>query len=43
MKCDKCGCQINQLNHYYIPDPKNHKGKRYCIRCAREEHVITLI
>ncbi|HOE20193.1 MAG TPA: hypothetical protein PLH80_07230 [Spirochaetota bacterium] len=43
MTCDKCGAEINRLNHYYIPGDKNTKGKRYCIRCAKEEKIVTLI
>ena len=43
MKCAKCGKEINLLNHYYIPMKNRKEGLRYCITCAREEHIITLV
>jgi len=43
MKCSKCGKEINTLNHYYIPVKNRKEGLRYCINCAREEHIITLV
>ncbi|MCP4130625.1 MAG: hypothetical protein GY754_06550 [bacterium] len=47
MKCSKCGETVNNLNHYYIPSKNignnNGKGLRYCIKCAKEENIITLV
>ncbi|MGV7927625.1 MAG: hypothetical protein AB2L13_01765 [Spirochaetota bacterium] len=43
MKCCKCGADIHQLNHYFVPCCNGTEGKRYCIRCAREERIITLV
>ncbi len=43
MKCSKCGEEINNLNHYYIPVKNGQKGMRLCIKCAKEEHVISLV
>lgn len=43
MKCSKCGKGINRLNHFYVPSKTCKEGFRYCITCAREEGVITLI
>lgn len=43
MKCNKCGAMVNELNHFFIPSKDNKDGKRYCIRCAREEHIVTLV
>ncbi len=43
MKCQKCGVEINKLNHYYVPLKNGKEGVRYCIKCAKEENVITLV
>ena len=43
MKCSRCGCEINSLNHFYIPVKNRKEGIRYCINCAREEKVVTLV
>lgn len=43
MKCARCGKDINVLNHFYIPVKNRKEGVRYCIKCAREENVITLV
>lgn len=45
MKCSKCGVELNELNHYYVPRRTKGEGEgvRLCIKCAREEHVITLV
>lgn len=43
MKCAKCGKEVNNLNHYYIPVRGAARGLRYCISCAREEKVVTLV
>ena len=42
MRCEKCGAIINELNHYYIPD-KMKDGKRLCIKCAKEDRVVSLV
>ncbi len=43
MKCARCGQELNNLNHYYIPRKDNREGMRLCIKCAREEKIVTLI
>ncbi len=43
MKCSRCGREINSLNHFYIPRGSRAAGLRYCIQCARDEHIVTLI
>jgi peptide methionine sulfoxide reductase MsrB len=43
MKCSKCGVDINNLNHFYIPEGNKKEGRRYCISCARSEKIITLV
>ncbi len=43
MRCHKCGDEVNRLNHFYVPSIDKQKGKRYCIKCAREENIITLV
>ncbi len=43
MKCAKCGAEINNLNHYFVPYKDSRGGIRLCIRCAKEEKIITLI
>lgn len=43
MICSKCGAEINKLNHHYIPSKEKKEGKRYCIKCTKEEKVITLV
>lgn len=43
MKCCKCGMEINNLNHHYVPSKNGREGKRYCLACAKEEHIITLV
>ncbi len=43
MKCSKCGAEINSLTHYYVPLKNRGEGMRYCFKCAREEHIITLV
>jgi len=43
MKCSRCGKEINSLNHYFIPRPGSKDGLRYCINCAKEERIVTLI
>jgi hypothetical protein len=43
MKCTRCGKDITALNHFYIPVKNRKEGVRYCIKCAREENIVTLI
>jgi len=43
MKCSKCGKEINTMNHFYVPAKSRKEGVRYCISCAREEQIITLV
>jgi hypothetical protein len=43
MKCSRCGKEVNSLNHYYVPQKNRSEGLRYCIACARAEHIVTLI
>ncbi|HOK01890.1 MAG TPA: hypothetical protein PKX79_00745 [Spirochaetota bacterium] len=43
MKCARCGKDINKLNHFYIPIKGRKEGIRYCIECAREEKIVTLV
>ncbi len=43
MKCSRCGAEINNLNHYVVPQGSRKEGLRFCFKCAREEHIITLI
>ncbi|HNR89332.1 MAG TPA: hypothetical protein PKM65_13400 [Spirochaetota bacterium] len=43
MKCSRCGTEIHKLNHYYIPSGESSQGLRYCIKCAKEEKIVTLI
>ena len=43
MKCSKCGAEINSMNHFYVPGRNKQEGMRYCIRCAREEKIVTLV
>ena len=43
MRCLKCGKELNSMNHHYIPVKNRKEGLRYCILCAKEEKVITLV
>ena len=43
MKCSRCGTEIDKLNHHYIPQKDKKEGIRYCIKCAKEELIVTLI
>ncbi len=43
MKCYKCGVDVHDLNHYYVPMKNEKEGRRYCIRCAQEERIVTLV
>jgi ribosomal protein S26 len=43
MKCSKCGKEVTPLNHFYVPLTGKGRGLRYCIACAREEKIITLV
>ncbi len=43
MKCTKCAQNINDLDHFYVPLKGRGDGLRYCIKCAREEKIITLV
>ena len=43
MKCCKCGVQVNKLNHYFVPAKNENECRRYCISCAKEEQIITLV
>lgn len=43
MKCCKCGRDVLNTNHFYVPTRKGTEGRRYCIACAREENIITLV
>lgn len=43
MKCSRCGAIINDLNHFYVPVKGKKEGMRYCIQCARQEQIITLV
>jgi len=43
MNCVRCGKKLNKMNHFYIPVKNRKEGLRYCITCAREENIITLV
>ena len=43
MKCSRCGKEVSSLNHYFIPGKGGKAGLRYCISCAKEEKIVTLI
>jgi hypothetical protein len=43
MKCFKCGARLHELNHHFVPAKNGGEGRRYCIICAREEQIITLV
>ncbi len=43
MNCTKCGKKLDRLNHFYIPVRNRKEGLRYCIACAREEDIVTLV
>ncbi|HRZ28208.1 MAG TPA: hypothetical protein P5295_15485 [Spirochaetota bacterium] len=43
MKCSRCGKEITPMSHFYIPGGRNGQGVRYCIACAREEKIVTLV
>ena len=43
MKCSRCNAEINSLNHYVVPVKEKQKGLRYCIKCAKEENIVTLV
>ena len=43
MKCKKCGKELNNLNHYFIPQQKREKSYRLCIECAKKDNIITLV
>lgn len=43
MKCSKCGKEVTPLSHFYVPGSHGKHGTRYCIACAREEKIITLV
>ena len=43
MKCVKCGKKLNRLNHHYVPETGKNRGKRYCIECAKNENIVTLV
>ena len=43
MKCCKCSSDVNKLNHYFVPSKVKKEGKRYCIKCARKEKIVTLV
>jgi len=43
MKCSKCGADITKLNHFFVPFKNDKGGNRYCIRCARELKIVTLV
>jgi len=43
MKCSRCGKTISKMDHFFIPLKNRAGGLRYCIQCAREEKVITLV
>jgi len=43
MKCSKCGAEINKYNHFFVPSKEKNGGKRYCIKCAREDKIVTLV
>lgn len=43
MKCVKCGKEINMNNHFYVPLKNRKEGLRYCISCAREDKIVTLV
>ncbi len=42
MFCKKCGIKLTNSNCFYVPI-KGKRGHRYCIKCAREENIITLV
>jgi hypothetical protein len=43
MKCIKCGINVNSMDHFFVPRGKLKMGIRYCIKCAREECIVTLV
>lgn len=43
MKCVKCGKEISMNNHFYVPVKNRKEGLRYCISCAREDKIVTLV
>ncbi|HOO72597.1 MAG TPA: hypothetical protein PK926_12615 [Spirochaetota bacterium] len=43
MKCNKCGRELTPFNHFYVPQDRKVAGLRYCIACAREEKIVTLV
>ncbi len=43
MKCAKCGRDVNSVNHFYVPVRNRKEGLRYCISCAREDKIVTLV
>ena len=43
MYCSKCGAEINELNHHFVPFKRKKGGLRYCLKCAKEEKIVTLI
>lgn len=43
MKCERCGKELSELNHFYVPGRTRSEGKRYCIACAREQGIVTLV
>ena len=43
MKCTICGAEITNMNHHYVPAVNKKDGKRYCLKCANRERVVTLV
>ncbi len=43
MKCLRCGKDLHALNHHYVPVKNRKEGLRYCLNCAKEEKIITLV
>ncbi len=43
MYCSKCAGKINELNHFYVPVKGRKDGMRICVKCAREEKIVTLV
>ncbi len=43
MYCSKCAGKINEMNHFYVPVKGRKDGMRICVKCAREEKIVTLV
>ena len=43
MKCVKCGKDLEQQHYFFVPAEPGKAGGRFCIKCAREEKIVTLV